>query len=113
MPRMMGALAYQQAARHRSVRDQEADVFRRVNATLRAALDGDAGARSLAVADNNRLWLAVMDLLRDPANLLPDPLRASILSVGHAVRREMAEAKPDFQFAIGVNEQVAAGLAGG
>ena len=113
MPRMMGALAYQQAARHRSVRDQEADVFRRVNTTLRAATDGDALARSLAVADNGRLWLAVMDSVRDPANRLPDPLRASILSVGLAVQREMAEAKPDFPFVIGVNEQIAAGLSGG
>ena len=110
---MTGALAYQQAARHRSVRDQEADVFRRVNATLRAAEGGDALARSLAVADNGRLWLAVMDLVRDPANRLPAPLRASLLSVGHAVQREMAGATPDFGFVIGVNEQIAAGLAGG
>ena len=113
MPRMMGALAYQQAARHRGVRDQEADVFRRVNTTLRAALDGDAGARSLAVADNSRLWLAVMDQVRDPANRLPDALRASVISVGMAVQREMAGAEPDLRFAIGINEQVAAGLAGG
>ena len=112
MSRVMGAMAYQEAARHRGVRDQEADVFRRVNTTLRAALDGDALVRSLAVADNNRLWLAVMDLLRDPANRLPDALRASMISVGLAVQREMAGVEPDLQFAIGINEQVAAGLSG-
>ena len=33
--------AYRQAKSHRSVRDQEADVFLRVNAMLRAAQDGD------------------------------------------------------------------------
>ena len=36
-----------------------------------------------------------------------------MISVGLAVQREMAEAKPDFRFAIGINEQIAAGLAGG
>ena len=112
MSRLTGALAYQQAARHRSVREQEADVFRRVNATLRAAMDKDGIARSQALGDNGRLWLAVMDLLRDPANSLPGPLRASMISVGLAVQREIAEPQPDMRFMIGINDQIAAGLAG-
>ena len=113
---------YRLSAARRSVRDQEADVFHRVNARLRAAMacaTGDAAARAgsavveaQALADNGRLWMTVADLMRDPANALPLPLRASILSVGAAVQRESRQAAPDWAFLIGVNEQVAAGLAG-
>ena len=112
MPRMTGTLAYQQAARHRGPRDQEADVFRRVNTSLRSVMDRDSFAQSEALADNGRLWLAVLDLVRDPANRLPDLLRASVISVGLAVQREMGMPKPDLGFIIGINEQIAAGLSG-
>ena len=112
MPRMTGALAYQQAARHRGPRDQEADVFRRVNTSLRAVMGGDSFAQSEALADNGRLWLAVLDQVRDPANRLPEPLRASVISVGLAVQREMEAPQPDLGFIIGINEQIAAGLSG-
>lgn len=112
MPSMTGALAYQRAARHRGVREQEADVFHRVNASLRSVLGYDGFAQSAALADNGRLWLAVLDLVRDPANRLPDPLRASVISVGLAVQREMQAPRPDLGFIIGVNEQIAAGLSG-
>lgn len=37
-------------------------------------------------------------------------LRASIISVGLAVQREMEVAVPDFDFLIGINENIAAGL---
>ena len=102
--------AYQQSARHRGLRDQEADVFMRVNAGLRQG--GDGVARCKALADNDRLWIAVMDLMRSTANELPETIRGALLSVGHAVRREVAEAEPDLAFLIGINEQVAAGLSG-
>ena len=45
--------------------------------------------RVRALADNRRLWLTVADLMRDPENALPLELRASIVSVGLAVQREM------------------------
>jgi flagellar biosynthesis regulator FlaF len=48
--------------------------------------------------------------MQDPANALPAPLRASIVSVGLAVQREMDKAPPDFDFLIAVNEDFAAGL---
>jgi flagellar protein FlaF len=65
-----------------------------------------------ALADNSRLWATVIDLMRDPENALPESLRASIVSVGIAVQREMQRDAPDFDFLIGVNEDIAAGLSG-
>lgn len=93
----------------------EADVFRRVVGVLRGAGDPAAGsmATARALADNRRLWIAVEGALSDPTNALPAPLRASLVSVGRAVIREMEEPAPDFGFLIEVNESVAAGLSGG
>ncbi len=102
--------AYEAASAHRSPRQQEADVFRRATGALRAARDGGPIDRVRAIADNRRLWLAVIDLLRDPGNELPAELRASIVSVGLTVQREMEADMPDFEFLIGINENIAAGL---
>jgi flagellar protein FlaF len=106
------ARAYENSASHRSLREQEADVFRRANGALRSAREKGAIPRIRALADNRRLWLAVLDLLRDPANALPSELRASIVSVGLAVQREMDRDQPDFDFLIAINENIAAGLSG-
>ncbi|HEY7581142.1 MAG TPA: flagellar biosynthesis regulator FlaF [Acetobacteraceae bacterium] len=107
------ARAYQAATSHRSQREQEADVFRRASGALKAAARGtDAIGRIQAIADNRRLWITVADLMRDPANALPQELRASIVSIGVAVQREMDRDSPDFDFLIAINENIAAGLAG-
>jgi flagellar protein FlaF len=106
------ARAYQAATNHRSQRDQEADVFRRASGALMAARGADVIRRVQAIADNRRLWISVADLMRDPANALPQDLRASIVSVGLAVQREMDQASPDFDFLIAINENIAAGLSG-
>jgi flagellar protein FlaF len=103
--------AYQAASGHRSLREQEADVFRRVNAVLRSARDQGDMPRTKALADNRLLWITVDDLMRDPANALPVELRASVLSIGMTVQREMEQASPDFDFLMAVNENIAAGLA--
>ena len=103
--------AYSAASEHRSVREQEADVFRRANAALRHARENSKRiTRVRALADNDRLWLTVMGLISDPTNALPDTLRASIISVGLAVQREMQKDDPDLDFLIAVNENIAAGL---
>ena len=104
--------AYEAAASHRSQREQEADVFRRAIGALKAARNGNALQRVRALADNRRLWMAVHDLMRDPDNNLPAELRASIISVGMTVQREMDRDSPDFGFLIEINENFAAGLAG-
>lgn len=105
------ARAYRSAAGHRSPREQEADVFRHVVGALRAA-KADPARRGAAVADNFRLWLMVGDMVRDPANALPAPLRAQIVSVSQALQREMALVEPDLDFLIAVNENIASGLSG-
>jgi len=110
MRSMNAASAYRKSATHRGPRDQEADVFRRVNAFLRNAESADPLTRAKAIADNELLWISVMDLVRDASNQLPMTLRASILSVGHAVRRECARTEPDLGFMIGLNDQIASGL---
>ncbi|MEJ0016063.1 MAG: flagellar biosynthesis regulator FlaF [Acetobacteraceae bacterium] len=113
MPNVINAArAYEAAANHRSPRAQEADVFRRATGALRAARDAneDSRTRNHALSDNRRLWLAVNDLMRDPLNALPLKLRASIVSVGLAVQREMERDSPDFDFLIAINENIAAGL---
>ena len=112
MPTMsQAAQAYESAANHRSPREQEADVFRRAIGALRSARDADPLKRVRALADNRRLWMTVTDLMRDPNNALPEPLRASIVSVGLAVQREMDRDAPDFGFLIEINESIASGLA--
>jgi flagellar protein FlaF len=109
---LQAAKAYQAASVHRSPREQEADVFRRVIGALKAAREAGPVQRVRALADNRRLWFAVADLMRDPGNSLPIALRASILSVGLSVQRDMDGETPDFDFLIEVNEHIAAGLSG-
>jgi len=106
------ANAYAASAAHRNVREQEADIFRHANAGLREGAGAGPIGRVRALADNNRLWLSVMDLMRDPENGLPAPLRAALVSVGHTVQREMQQPAPNFEFLISINENIAAGLSG-
>lgn len=105
--------AYQASSAHRSLREQEADIVRQTIGAMRSARTQGLIPQVRALADNRRLWMAVIDLVRDPDNALPETLRASIISVGLAVQREMDKEKPDFDFLIGVNENIAAGLSGG
>ncbi|MFH5924614.1 flagellar biosynthesis regulator FlaF [Roseomonas xinghualingensis] len=108
-------MAYRASRAALPPREQEADVFRRVTGALRGAQGegAEAGLRAVrALADNRRLWIAVEGLLIDPTNALPVPLRASIISVGRAVLREMEKDEPDLAFLIEVNENMAAGLSG-
>ena len=109
---LAAARAYQQSSGHRNLRDQEADIFHRANAGLRAVGGGDGMSATRALADNGRLWTTLMDLMRDPTNPLAPALKAMIISVGMAVQRELSKDAPDFGFLIGVNENLAAGLSG-
>ncbi len=101
---------YEASSGLRSLREQEADVFRRVNGALRASEGAGPVQRVRALADNRRLWQAVSDLMRDPANGLSRELRAGLVSIGLAVQREMDRDTPDVDFLIGINENIAAGL---
>jgi flagellar biosynthesis regulator FlaF len=110
---MQASRAYQVSSDARSLRAQEADIFHRANGALRTALKGSEIDKVRAVADNRRLWLTVMGLATDPQNRLPASVRASLVSVGRSVQREMDTASPDLDFLIAVNENVSAGLSTG
>lgn len=113
MERMATALrAYGTVAATRSSGELEADVFRRANGALRAAREKRGIMLVGALADNRRLWNAVLALVYDPASTLPIQLRGAIASVGLAVQREMDSRLPNMDFLIAVNENVAAGLSG-
>ncbi len=113
MPRSkQGLKAYQAASGNRSQREQEADVFRRATAVLKAARDAGVMTRIRALADNRRLWLTVADVVRDPGNALPEATKAGIMSVALSVHRELDQEAPDFEFLIAINETLTAGLAG-
>lgn len=103
--------AYAQGQATRGLRAQEADVFHRVNAALRRARHGSELDRIRAFADNALLWTTVAGVAADPENRLPPPLRASLISIGRAVGREMRSDTPDFGFLVRVNDDIAAGLA--
>jgi flagellar biosynthesis regulator FlaF len=102
--------AYATSAAARDPREQEAEVFRRTNALLRHGERVGGTARVRALVDNARLWTTVIDLLQDPENALPAPLRAAIVSVGLAVQRESRKDAPNIEFLLSVNENIAAGL---
>ncbi len=104
------ARAYRRAADNRSLRAQEADVFRRATGALRAASDAAPADRLRALIDNRRLWNMVVCLVRDPDNQLQPVMRATLVSVAATVQREMAGPVPDFDFLIAINETIAAGL---
>src|ERR1700678_926804 len=108
----LASRAYAAASVTRSERQQEADVFRLVNARLQAARRGEAIARVRALADNRRLWTAVSDLLRDARNHLPPETRAGLVSIGLSVQREMDTDEPNFDFLITINKNIADGLSG-
>lgn len=107
-----GISAYKAANRQRSPREVEADVFRQTNAALDAGREPGSVDYARAIADNRVLWTTMRGLMQDPANALPASLRASIVSLGIAVGREMDKPRPDIDFLIRTNEQIAAGLAG-
>jgi flagellar biosynthesis activator protein FlaF len=108
----LASQAYKTASRYRSQRQQEADVFHHAITALIGAKEDGPIAQVRALADNRRLWMTVSDLIRDPANALPYGLKASILSVGLTVQREMDHENPNFDFLISINQNIAAGLEG-
>ncbi len=112
MNQMAGLRRYGAAQQTRSPREQEADVFRRVNYALKAAINADAIERARAVADNRRLWLAVEAAMMHPANQLPAALKASIIGIGRSAQRDMDTRKPDLSFLINLNDQMILGLSG-
>jgi flagellar biosynthesis regulator FlaF len=48
----------------------------------------------------------------NPGNLLPEATRASIVSLGRLIQREIDSKEPDIAFLIEMNDQMIAGLSG-
>ncbi len=107
---MYASRYYRAVSASRSVREQEADIFRRATGGLRASRDSNALDQVRALADNRRVWNMVRALVRDPQNQLDDALKGALVSITMAVQREMDSPAPDFDFLIAVNENIAAGL---
>lgn len=103
-----GVAAYRQ---NRTPKQLEAEVFARATMALRAAeASGDVMARARALADNRRLWDAVLGSVLEPSNALPTPLRAQIASLSRAMLRECDAEAPDLAFIAETNEQISGGL---
>ncbi len=104
----LGAAAYR---RRISAKQMEAEVFARATRSIREAeAQSSPLALARAVADNRRLWDAVLVSVLDPANALPKGLRAQLASLARAVLRECEAERPDLPFVAEMNEQIAAGL---
>jgi flagellar biosynthesis regulator FlaF len=107
---MYASRYYRAVSASRSVREQEADIFRRATGGLRASRDANPVDQVRALADNRRVWNMVRALIRDPQNQLDDALKGALVSITLAVQREMDSSCPDFDFLISVNENITAGL---
>jgi flagellar biosynthesis regulator FlaF len=113
MPNLhLASRAYASAAVNRTIRQQEAEIFRLVIARLQAARQAGPIARVRALADNRRLWMTISDLVRDDGNPLPPETRAGLVSIGLTVQREMDSNEPNFDFLITINKHIAEGLSG-
>lgn len=87
----MSLQAYQQAAaRTESPREAEYRLFGQVTRALLQAAEippEDVRGRMDALDWNRRLWSALATDCSDPANALPEPLRAQIISLSLWVSR--------------------------
>jgi len=108
----LASRAYAAASVNRTVRQQEADLFRLVIARMQASRQAGTIAQIRALADNRRLWAAVSDLMRDDTNTLPPETRAGLVSISLCVQREMDADEPNLEFLITINKHIAAGLSG-
>ncbi len=107
-PAPNGAAAYRQ---RRTAKQMEAEVFARATRSIKEAIvEPSPITQARAVADNRRLWDAVLMAVLDPSNQLPQGLRAQLAGLSRAVMRECESDNPDLGFIAEMNEQVAAGL---
>ena len=92
-------------------KQMEAEVYGRATRALREAMDKESPViLARALADNRRLWDAVLGAVIDPSNRLPLSLRSQIATLARTVLRECDAESPDTGLIIEVNEQIAAAL---
>lgn len=116
----MSLQAYQQAsARGESPRETEYRLFAQVTLALMDAAKcepTDFRGRIDALDWNRRVWSVLGSACADPANALPEELRASIISLSIWVGKHTSEVirrKEDIQPLIDVNRMIMQGLRGG
>lgn len=101
----------------RSDREREYDAVARVTRMLKEARErGDRVETAKALATQYRLWSMFFTELSVPGNGLPEALQKQLRTLA-AVVLQNADYKPgdavDFEFHIGVNQNIMDGLAGG
>lgn len=97
-------------------RQSELEIFQRVTRALQSTLDRPHTDSAVieAINDNRRLWHALENDLAQESNLLPDDLKAKLISVAIWVERhsQLAEAgKARLDALVTVNETIMKGLA--
>ena len=114
----MSLQAYQQAAaRAENPREAEYRLFGQVTRALMQAAelpDTDIKGRIEALDWNRRLWSALASDCSDPANQLPIPLRAQIISLSLFVDRHSSAIMREgetFDVLIDINRSIMQGLA--
>ena|SRR6185312_10367522 len=114
----MSLQAYHQAAtRAESPRQTEYRLFAQVTLALMAAAradPGDIAARVDALDWNRRVWTVLGEDCANPANGLPAPLRASIISLSMWVGRHTSAVirrREEIEPLINVNRMIMQGLA--
>ena len=115
----MGLQAYQQAAaRTENPRDAEYRLFGQVTRALLEAADTppeDVAGRMVALDWNRRLWSALATDCANPENVLPDALRAQIISLSLWVSRHtsaVVRREEDIDPLIDINRIMMQGLSG-
>lgn len=113
----MSVQAYQQAAqRSETPRDIEYRLFGQVTRALMDASlvqAGEIGARMDALDWNRRLWSVLAADCAHPGNLLPEPVRANIISLSLWVNRHttaIMRNEAEFGPLIDVNKLIMQGL---
>ena len=116
----MGLQAYQKAAaRSENPREAEYRLFGQVTRALMEAdkLPDDKFAEKVEALDwNRRLWSALASDCSDPANQLPMPLRAQIISLSLWVSRHTSSVirrEEEIEPLIDINRIMMNGLSGG
>jgi flagellar biosynthesis activator protein FlaF len=115
----MSLHAYQQAAtRAESPRDTEYRLFAQVTRALIEAAELDrseVGKRADALDWNRRMWSALATNCADPANQLPQSLRASFISLSIWVGKHttlVIRNQDEIEPLIEINRMIMQGLAG-
>jgi flagellar protein FlaF len=114
---MLAQTAYAATAPVRTMRGTEYAAFQKVTARMKRASTADAPMteRAAALHENRRLWTVLATDLADPANALPDTLRARLMFLAEFTLLNGGPALKDpnkIRALIDINSAVMRGLSG-